>query len=290
MIVNSINIATLCKQVGISRSGYYKERKLRKRQSINEEIILEHINSVRHYHPRMGCKKIYSLIKKVLYSKGISIGRDRLFGLMKKHKLLIKKRRSCKTTDSKHKFKVYKNLIKDFKKSGVNQVWVSDITYLKTKKGFLYLSLITDSYSRKIVGYEVNDNLETIGCIKALNKALKNLPKGSNLIHHSDRGTQYCSNEYTKKLSKNNILISMTEDNHCYENAQAERVNGILKHEYGLKEIFLDKKEAITACRQAVVLYNNYRPHLALKMKTPNMVHENLDNNLEFNLKKCVNF
>lgn len=243
---------------------------------------------VRKLHPKMGCRKILIKIKGKLKQRDISIGRDKLFCLLKRHNMLIRRRKSFKTTNSKHKFKVYRNLIKDIELSSPNQVWVSDITYLRTRKSFVYLSLITDSYSRKIVGYEINDNLESIGCVRALNKALKSLPKDRaiDLIHHSDRGTQYCSNEYTSKLYAKNIKISMTEANHCYENAQAERVNGILKHEYGLKEIFKDKKDALKACQQAINLYNSDRPHIALGMKTPDMVHNNLFTNNE----NCVNF
>ncbi len=270
----------MCKKVGISRSGYYKSRKIKQLRSKEESKILEFARSIRQLHPYMGCRKIYAKIKPELKHYGIKIGRDRLFTLFRKNDMLIRRKRNpVRTTDSNHRFKVYKNLIKGKKLTHPNQVWASDITYIKTEQGYLYLSLITDLYSRKIVGYEINDNLETTGCIKALNKALRGLRNAKNLIHHSDRGSQYCSTQYTDKLKQKGIQISMTEENHCYENATAERVNGILKYEYGLKEKFANKQAALTACRQAVKLYNSDRPHLSLGMKTPDMVHENVYTN-----------
>ena len=193
---------------------------------------------------------------------------------MKKHKLLIKRRaRYARTTNSNHNFQKYTNLIKELIITSPNQVWVSDLTYLRTVKGFIYLSLITDAYSRRIVGYEVNDTLEAIGCKKALDKALRDLPSDKHPIHHSDRGIQYCSNLYTKKLKSNKMSISMTEENHCYENALAERVNGILKNEYNLGLRFADKYLARKACKQAIDLYNSDRPHFPLNLQTPDMVH-----------------
>ena len=154
-----------------------------------------------------------------------------------------------------------------------NQVWVSDITYIRTVKGFCYLALITDMYSRKIVGYDLSDSLELNGCVRALNKALYQAKDIKQLIHHSDRGIQYCSNLYTQILKRNNIRISMTEENHCYENAMAERVNGILKDEFYLDQTFTDVVHAKRATKNAINLYNEIRLHLSLDYKTPNMVY-----------------
>lgn len=155
-----------------------------------------------------------------------------------------------------------------------NQVWVSDITYIRTVKGFCYLALITDMYSRKIVGYDLSDSLELAGCVRALKKALKQAGKRPPQVHHSDRGIQYCSNLYTHMLKKNNIVISMTEENHCYENAIAERVNGILKDEFYLDQTFDSLQHAKRATKNAINLYNQIRLHVSLDFKTPNMVYK----------------
>ena len=155
-----------------------------------------------------------------------------------------------------------------------NQVWASDITYIRTINGFCYLALITDMFSRKIVGYDISDSLELKGCVRALNKAIYNAKKIDNLTHHSDRGIQYCSNIYTQILKKKNIEISMTEENHCYENALAERVNGILKDEFYLDQTFTSLAHAKKATINAIKLYNNKRLHLSLDFKTPNYVHK----------------
>ena len=201
-------------------------------------------------------------------------GRDRFFGLLRTHDLLVeRKRQYCKTTYSYRHFHKYGNLVKDLTLSRPNQVWASDITYLRTEKGFVYLSLLTDMYSRKIVGWELSESLSIEGSLAALKKALKENPSGLSLIHHSDRGVQYCSHEYVKLLKKNTIDISMTEYNHCYENALAERVNGILKDEYLLDVTFRDFTHAKNVCRQAIELYNTRRPHLSLKYQTHWQVH-----------------
>lgn len=188
--------------------------------------------------------------------------------------LTLRKKYSSRTTNSLHRFHKYKNIIKDVEVNRPNQVWVSDITYIRTNKGFCYLALITDMHSRKIVGYDLSDSLEMTGCVRALKKALKQSGKRSPQIHHSDRGIQYCSNVYTQILKRNNISISMTEDNHCYENAMAERVNGILKDEFYLDQTFDSLQHAKRATKNAINLYNEIRLHLSLDFKTPNMVYK----------------
>ena len=188
--------------------------------------------------------------------------------------LIHRKKYTARTTNSLHRFYKYKNIIKDIQITKPNQVWVSDITYIRTIKGFCYLALITDMYSRKIVGYDLSDSLELAGCVRALQKALKQPGKRSPQIHHSDRGIQYCSNVYTQILIRKNIKISMTEENHCYENALAERVNGILKDEFYLDQTFNSIQHAKRATKNAINLYNEIRLHLSLDFKTPNYVHQ----------------
>jgi transposase InsO family protein len=222
----------------------------------------------------MGGRKLYFKLKGLFEIEGIKISRDRFFNVLRQHKLLIKRRRNyCRTTNSNHRFRVYDNLVKDKPIIRANQVWVSDLTYIDTREGYLYLSLITDAYSRKIIGYEISDSLQATGCLRALNMALKQRSLNDTTIHHSDRGIQYCSHAYIEKLSANDLQISMTEENHCYENALAERLNGILKTEYWLGKKFSNKYIAITTCKQAIRLYNTDRPHLALNLKTPEMAH-----------------
>lgn len=188
--------------------------------------------------------------------------------------LIHRKKYSSRTTNSLHRFYKYKNIIKDVEITRPNQVWVSDITYIRTVKGFCYLALITDMYSRKIIGYDISNSLELKGCERALNKALYIAKDTTELIHHSDRGIQYCSNVYTQILKRNNIKISMTEENHCYENAVAERVNGILKDEFYLDQTFDSLQHAKKATKNAINLYNEIRLHLSLDFKTPDMVYK----------------
>lgn len=188
--------------------------------------------------------------------------------------LTLRKKPSYKTTNSYHRFYKYNNIIKDLEVTNPNQVWVSDITYIRTVKGFCYLALITDVYSRKIVGWDLSDSLELSGCVRALHKALYQTKSVKGLIHHSDRGIQYCSNQYTQILKRNNIQISMTEENHCYENAIAERVNGILKDEFYLDQTFDSVLHAKRATKSAINLYNQIRLHVSLNYKTPNMAYK----------------
>lgn len=232
------------------------------------------VRQCRQLHPRMGTRKLCVLLAGVLQEMGISIGRDRLFALLRERGLLVaRRRRWVRTTQSRHFFRTWPNRIRHIVPTVANQVWVSDLTYIRTQEGFVYLSLITDAYSRKIVGHCLSGNLEAEGCIQALRGALRGLPAGARPIHHSDRGLQYCSKEYIALLEGRRCPISMTEFNHCYENAKAERVNGILKDEYALGETFRNKDQAALAVAQAIALYNNYRPHTRLGYRTPEAVH-----------------
>jgi len=224
--------------------------------------------------PREGVRKLTRSLEQEFIKSNLKIGRDSLFNILRKHNMLtLRKKYSSRTTNSYHRFYKYNNLIKDMEVNRPNQVWVSDITYIRTIKGFCYLALITDMHSRKIVGYDISNSLELKGCERALNKALYQAKDTTGLIHHSDRGIQYCSNVYTQILKSNNIGISMTEENHCYENAMAERVNGILKDEFYLDQTFTDVAHAKRATKNAINLYNEIRLHLSLDYKTPNMVY-----------------
>jgi len=206
----------------------------------------------------------------------LKVGRDTLFNVLRKNQMLtLRKKYSARTTNSYHRFYKYNNIIKDIEVNRSNQVWVSDITYIRTVKGFCYLALITDMHSRKIVGYDLSDSLELKGCVRALNKAIYQAKNIKELIHHSDRGIQYCSNIYTQILKRKKIDISMTEENHCYENAMAERVNGILKDEFYMDQTFINTAHAKRAVKNAIKLYNEIRLHLSLDFKTPNMVYNN---------------
>jgi transposase InsO family protein len=220
---------------------------------------------------------LYVLLKPKLQEAGIEVGRDRFFKVIAEQGLLLEPLpKAPRTTNSRHSLPVFRNLVTEMELSGPNQAWVSDITYIRTDEGFLYLSLITDAWSRKIVGYHAGDTLETEGCLRALERAVKELVEGMFPVHHSDRGCQYCSHVYTGRLRDYGLGISMTDKMHCYENAKAERVNGILKQEYYLGGCFRTKKQAVEAVEQAVCLYNTRRPHLALKYKTPETVHREL--------------
>jgi putative transposase len=200
----------------------------------------------------------------------MALGRDKFFDLMRNEGLLIRrKRKYAKTTNSAHGFRVYANKIKGLKIVRPNQVWVCDITYIATAEGFMYLALITDLYSRKIVGYDMSDSLEAEGCRRALKRALARVKNPKGIIHHSDRGIQYCCKEYIKLLNKYGMDISMAAKGDCYENAVAERVNGILKQEYELGNKFMTKEIAEKATREAINLYNTIRLHRSINYKTP---------------------
>ena len=225
--------------------------------------VLEKVKRIRRDLPRIGVRKMHFLLSRMLLESGHqSLGRDRLFELLRERNMLIKHRkRYAVTTDSNHPFKTVVRR---------NQIWVSDITYIKLDDGFCYLSLITDLYSRKIVGYCTHNSLELIGCKKALEMALT---KGVPEIHHSDRGSQYCSYMYTQKLKSVNCKISMTENGNCYENAHAERINGILKNEFNLNQTFKNIELARAVIKQAIYNYNNKRPHWSIELKTPNEMY-----------------
>lgn len=269
------SVVDLCAYVGMSRQNYYAARRLRRRREIDEDMILELVKRERKMQPRLGGRKLLHLVRPELDEAGVSIGRDRFFEVLAEHDLLVvPKPGKPRTTNSRHSLPVFGNLLEGRQLNGPNEAWVSDLTYIRTDEGFLYAALITDSYSRKIVGAHIGDSLEAEGCLIALDQALGDLPANKAPIHHSDRGCQYCCHEYVERLQARELPISMTQIMHCYENAQAERINGILKQEYELDRTFRTKSQARKAFKQAIFLYNHRRPHTMLKYRFPADVHK----------------
>ena len=261
---------------GVKRQSWYFHKNRQEKIAFEDELLIKLVSEKRKIMPRIGTKKLLFLFEKDLKLHGIKIGRDKFFSFMRENNLLIsKKRKYTKTTNSFHRFHKYSNLIKEFILSESNQLYVSDITYIRLVGNFAYLSIITDAYSRKIVGHKLHKNLSRDGCIYALQKALVSLSENANnIIHHSDRGVQYCSDEYVKILKGSHFSISMTENGDPRENAIAERVNGILKDEFNLDKTFNNFREAELEVNLSIETYNNERPHLSLNNMTPMQVHD----------------
>lgn len=261
--------------MGKSRNAFYQTKVVRQRKSVDADFVVELVQNLRQMHPRAGTRKLMHYLQDDFNKADIAIGRDRLNEILRERTLLVERRRSQtpRTTRFDSSLPLAHNLIKDLQPSAPNEVWVGDITYIRTLEGFLYLSLLTDMVSRKIVGYDICESLETEGCLNALGMARKDLYKGEHPIHHSDRGCQYGSHAYRKALQEAGMPCSMTEEFHCYENALAERVNGILKQEYFLDVCFATKEAARSAVIQTVDIYNNHRIHEALGYRTPASVH-----------------
>lgn len=258
----------------MSRQNYYHQRHARAQAAVDEALVVDLVRAERRRQPQLGGRKLWHLLASELVLAGLHLGRDRFFGLLKRHGLLIvRRKRTCVTTDSRHGWRVYGNLAGALVLRGPHQLLVSDITYLRTREGFMYLALVMDAWSRKIVGHDCSDSLESQGARRALKMALVQLPGDAAAMHHSDRGTQYCCHEYVALLEAAQVAISMTQENHCYENAKAERLNGILKQEYGLGETLVSKAQAKEQVRDAVALYNEHRPHTALGYRCPSQVH-----------------
>ncbi len=269
-----ISVSELCDRVDMSRQNYYAARRLRQRRQVDEALILELVRRERQMQPRLGGRKLKHLLQTDLAEAGVEVGRDRFFELLAEHDLLVAPKAGAPhTTNSRHSLPVFHNLLAGRMLQMANEAWVSDLTYIRTDEGFLYAALITDAYSRKIVGSHIGDSLEAEGCLRALDQALGELPAGKQPLHHSDRGCQYCCHEYVERLQARGLAISMTEVMHCYENALAERVNGILKQEYEMDRTFRTKAQAKMAFEQAVWLYNHRRPHLRLNYRFPADVH-----------------
>ena len=224
--------------------------------------------------PRLGTRKLYYLLKDEFRRKGLKLGRDALFDYLRSEHLLIRpKRNYTKTTDSKHWLKKYPNLVAGMKPTRPEEVFVSDITYVKSRERTHYLALVTDAYSRKIMGHHLSDDLSAENVVKALKMAVGNRLGNKPLIHHSDRGLQYASAIYQQELRRNDIMPSMTEGYDCYQNALAERMNGILKQEF-LIEMCSTGKELETLVKESIDTYNRSRPHSSLAMKTPDLIHK----------------
>ena len=271
-----IGLVRICRLFGVTRQAYYQHFWQRESTGIEENLVLAQVLSIRKDHRVMGGRKLYEKLHPFLLAHQIKMGRDALFDLLAANGLLVKKkRRRFITTFSNHWLRKWPNLIRQMKVTAINRLWVSDITYFKVAGDYVYISLITDAYSHKIVGYHLAETLETIETIKALQMALKQLPENLTepLIHHSDRGVQYCSETYVKLLQDNGVAISMTENGDPLENAVAERINGILKSEY-LKHYQTNTvQQAKEQLMQAVKLYNEDRPHFSIGLLTPELVH-----------------
>jgi transposase InsO family protein len=271
-----ISLVRLCRLFGITRQAYYQHFWHHEASGIEESLIISQVIAIRKDHRAMGGRKLYELLQPFLLEHQIKMGRDALFNLLAANHLLVKKRRrGCTTTFSRHWLTKWPNLIRQLEITRINQLWVSDITYWKVCGKYLYISLITDAYSHKIVGYHLAETLESMETQKALRMALKQLPGDFNqpLIHHSDRGVQYCSENYIKLLQSKGIDISMTENGDPLENAVAERVNGILKNEYLTYTNPKNLKTAFNHLQQAIELYNQHRPHFSIGLLTPETVH-----------------
>jgi transposase InsO family protein len=273
-----MSLHVLCKWFGISRQAYYQHERFGSEKFLAYGALLDQVRAIRKRHPRLGVRKLHGMLGSFMRDSGIKMGRDGLFDLLSAHGLLVRVRRcSMKTTHSHHWLKKYPNLTTGFTSTKPNELWVSDITYWKVANQPAYLSLITDAYSRKIVGYHLSENLHAEQTTKALKMALSGLGKRSEvseqLIHHSDRGTQYCSSLYVSCLKKSHIKISMTQSGDPLENAIAERINGIIKDEYLLNYKCSCVESARKQLAIAVSLYNNERPHNSLGNLTPEVVH-----------------
>ena len=274
----------------MTRQSYYQHYWQEEIASFESELIVREVLRIRQTHRRMGGRKLYELLEPFMLEHQIKMGRDALFNVLATNNLLVKRRRRKRrvyTTQSFHWLRKYPNHIRNFIPTAANQLWVSDITYWKIETGYLYISLITDAYSRKIVGYHVAETLESVETLHALKMALNHNKESINqLIHHSDRGIQYCSTVYVSLLKKHGIIISMTENGDPLENAIAERVNGIIKNEY------LDGYEVNTLhvakqlLDRVIEVYNNQRPHMSLGNLTPNQVHDDPSINVENIWKK----
>jgi hypothetical protein len=271
---HGINISLLCSLSGYSRQAYYKQLRYKEKCQLQGELIIQQVIDYRKVQKRLGTVKLLWLMEPFFKQHEISIGRDSMFDLLRFNGLLIGKGKSNKpkTTDSKHWMKKHPNLIENLTPRMAGGLWVSDITYIELCLGYSYLSLVTDAYSRKIVGYHLSDQLTAAGPVAALEMAIQACDNTAGLIHHSDRGTQYCCNDYVEILQEREISISMTQSGDPRDNAIAERVNGILKSEL-LEDVYTDVTAARTSVVKAVNTYNYLRPHRSLNMLTPAMAH-----------------
>ena len=276
-----------CTLFGVDRQVYYRRIKRKNSKEIKATQVVSLVLDIRKSMPRLGTKKSYHLLLNEL--KPMKIGRDKLFDILRANHLLIQPKRSYHiTTNSHHRFRKYQNQILDLEINRPDQVWVSDITYIGKRENPCYLSIVTDAYSKKIMGYYVADNMNTESSVAALNMAIKQRKNSEiPLIHHSDRGLQYCANDYQKILSENAILPSMTQNSDPYENAVAERINGILKQEFMIDKYNLDLKIMKQIVKESIDIYNELRPHYSNYMLTPDQMH--LQNQIKMRTYKTKN-
>ena len=262
-----------CGLFGVDRQVYYRKIKRRKDKQNKASMVVSLVDRIRQSMPRIGAKKLFFLLNEEL--KASKIGRDKFIDILRaNHLLILPKRHYEITTNSHHRFRKHQNQILDLQIQRPEQVWVSDITYIGKRDKPCYLSLVTDAYSKKIMGFNVSDNLNTQSSLMALKNAVKQRRnKDLSLIHHSDRGLQYCSNEYQSTLIKSNIKCSMTQNSDPYENAVAERINGILKQEFNIDKYNKELPIIETLVKNAIEIYNNKRPHYSNYMLTPNQMH-----------------
>jgi putative transposase len=269
-----ISISAVCCQLGYTKQAYYKSRSIQKRKVCDQRLIRQKVLTIRHEMPRLGGLKLYYLLSSEFKKSNLKIGRDKLFRILREEDLLVKtKKKYAKTTDSRHWMRKHPNLMKDIIPTRPEQYWVADITYLETRERFYYLHLLTDAYSKKIMGYELCDNLSGESTLKALRMGISNRKYSIKIIHHSDRGLQYTSGGYISELKEAGIEVSTTQDGSPYDNAIAERVNGILKDEFGLDEVFDNYAQMVKQTKQSIEIYNKKRPHLSCSMLTPEQMH-----------------
>jgi transposase InsO family protein len=276
-------VSTVCKLLGVSRFYYYKLRDKELLKKANRDLILDLIIKEKAILKESGGKKLYYLLKAEIKSLGIKMGRDKFLNFLRDNGLMVsRKKYKQPKTDSNHPFRKYRNLIKDMEIRRPDQVWVSDITYIRVGQDWNYLTLITDLYSRRIMGYSFSPGMgvsQTTG--KAIKMAMKNKRNDGETILHSDRGFQYCNPGFVKENKKNKIFPSMTENSDPYENAVAERLNGILKYEFHLRYRFKSYQVARKEIQKAIKVYNSYRPHWSLELKTPNYVYAKSTESIE---------
>ena len=268
-----LSITQTCSLMGLTRQSYYRHLRREQEQRELARKVVALVESIRLCQPRIGTRKLYHLLEEQL--KALSVGRDKLLALLQANKMLVLRERSYHiTTDSHHRFRKHKNLIEHLAIKRAEQVWVADITYIGIRERPLYLFLVTDAWSKKVMGWSVSDSLATVGGLDALEMAYKSRSYPNRaLIHHSDRGLQYCSDAYQEMLTKYKIGCSMTESYDPYQNAVAERINGILKQEFLPRGSQIYQQWMTTLVRQSIDIYNKQRPHWSLYLKTPDEVH-----------------
>lgn len=268
--METVSKRAACDWYGISRQAYYQAQKRRCQRAAEDQLLLEMVQGIRQRHPRMGGRKLYHELQQPMADGGITRGRDAFFTLLRDHNLLVPSKRSRRRTTYPGLWRC-PNLLTGLTVERVHQVWVGDITYLATEQGFVYLALLTDAYSRFIVGFDLSSSLAMEGCLRALEQALGQAHAAdlNGLIHHSDHGIQYTASPYRERLQAAGIRPSMGQVGNCYDNALAERMNGILKNEYALDDLFIDQNQAQQAVQEAVWLYNYERPHLSLNYRKP---------------------